>query len=104
MTNDEKATMVAAMTGEENLEVVSAYLYMAGQKILSLAYPYDHDITEVPARYEHVQIDAAVYMLNKRGGEGQTAHSENGISRTYESADLPETMLRGIVPMCGVTK
>ena len=80
MTNNEKITLVSSMSGETDVDAVSAYLYMAGQKILSLAYPFDHTVTEVPAQYEHVQIDAAVYLLNKRGGEGETAHSENGIS------------------------
>ena len=104
MTNNEKITLVSSMSGETDVDAVSAYLYMAGQKILSLAYPFDHTVTEVPAQYEHVQIDAAVYLLNKRGGEGETAHSENGISRTYENADLPASMLRCIVPLCGVVK
>ena len=104
MTTDEKATLVSTLSGEEDLEVVSAYLYLAGQKILSLAYPFDHSATEVPSQYEHVQIDAAVYLLNKRGAEGQTSHTENGISRTYEDADLPATMLRGVVPLCGVVR
>lgn len=104
MTREEKITLVSAMSGESDYDAVSAYLTMAGQKILALAYPFDHTVTEVPAQYEHVQIDAAVYLLNKRGGEGETAHSENGISRSYENADLPASMLRCIVPMCGVVK
>ena len=39
-----------------------------------------------------------MYLLNKRGAEGQTAHSENGISRSYEDGDVPPTLLRDIVP------
>ena len=50
------------------------------------------------------QIEIAVYLYNKQGAEGQTAHSENGISRTYESADVPESMLRGIAPFVGGIK
>lgn len=102
MTDYEKSAMVKAMSGEQDDDVVSAYLYLAGQKILRLAYPFDEDVTEVPAKYEHVQIDAAVYLLNKRGAEGETSHGENGISRTYEDADLPASMLRDVVPYCGV--
>lgn len=102
MERDAMIEMVAAMTGEANTDVVSAYFDLAGSKLLSLVYPYDDSKTALPAKYQHVQVEAAVYLLNKRGGEGQTAHSENGISRSYESADLPESMLRGIVPVCGV--
>ena len=104
MTNNEKIALVSSLSGESDEDLVSAYVFMAGQTILSLAYPFDHTVTAVPAQYEHVQIDAAVYLLNKRGGEGETSHSENGISRTYENADLPASMLRCIMPLCGVVK
>lgn len=101
MTDAEKILMVKAMTDETDDATISAYLYMAGQKILRLAYPYDLTVTEVPTQYEHVQIDATVYLLNKRGAEGENSHNENGISRSYENADLPASMLRGVVPLCG---
>lgn len=103
MSDNEKIAMVKSFTGEKDHEVISAYLYMAGKKICGLAYPFD-EVTEVPAKYEHLQIEAAVYLLNKRGGEGETSHSENGISRSYENADLPDSMLRSITPMCRVVK
>ena len=103
MTEAEKIVLVQTMCGETDDDVISAYLYMAGQKILSIAYPYQ-TVTEVPTKYEHVQIDAAVYMLNKRGAEFQLSHSENGISRTYEAADLPPSLLRGVAPLCGTVK
>jgi hypothetical protein len=35
------------------------------------------------------------------GAEGQTAHSENGINRTYEAADVSPSILRKIVPLVG---
>ena len=71
---------------------------------MSRAYPYNRSITEVPEQYEHLQIDGAVYLLNKRGAEGEVTHNENGVSRTYQNADLPESMLNEIAPMCGVAK
>ena len=102
MTDAEKITLVSTMSGEDNMDVVSAYVQLAGQKILQQAFPFDHTVDRVPPQYEHVQIDAAVYLLNKRGAEGELIHNENGVYRTYEDADLPASMLRGIVPMCGV--
>lgn len=104
MENAEKITLVRTMSGETNDTVISAYLSIAAQKILRIAYPFDDSVTVVPPKYETLQIDAAVYMLNKRGGEGETSHSENGVSRVYENADLPASMLRAIVPMAGVPK
>ena len=102
MTEAEKILMVKTMCDETDNDTISAYLYMAGQKILHKAYPFDTSVTTVPARYEALQIDAAVYLLNKRGAEGEIAHNENGISRSYEEADLPKSMLREITPLCGV--
>ena len=57
---------------------------------------------EVPEQYSYLQVEIATYLLNKRGGEGELSHSENGISRSYENGDVPESMMRQIVPMAGV--
>ena len=85
-------------------EVLATYLMIAGKKILARAYPYNDEIKEVPSKYEMVQLEIATYLLNKRGAEGQLTHSENGISRTYENADVPKSMLQAIVPCCGIIK
>ena len=103
MTQTEKLKLLKAMVGESDTEeVLLAYLNIAGNKILNRAYPYGTDETEVPARYDFLQCEIAAYLLNKRGAEGQTAHAENGISRSYESADVPESMLGAVTPMIGV--
>lgn len=102
MLNAEKIEMVKSMTGETSDGSVSAYLNIAGNKICRKAYPFDPTVTEVPEQYSLLQVEIAVYLLNKRGAEGEAAHSENGISRTYENGDVPPSMLRQIVPMCGV--
>nr|DAP58897.1 MAG TPA: tail connector protein [Caudoviricetes sp.] len=102
MLEVEKIELVKAMTGETSDGVVSAYLKIAGNKICRKAFPFDPAVTEVPEQYSLLQVEIAVYLLNKRGAEGQTSHSENGISRSYEDGDVPPTMLRQIVPMAGV--
>lgn len=101
MLDAEKITLVKAMAGESDESTVSAYLAMAGNKICRRAYPFDPTVTEVPEQYSLLQVEIAVYLLNKRGAEGESGHSENGISRTYENGDVPPSMLRQIVPMCG---
>jgi hypothetical protein len=83
-------------------DVLKSYLSIAGQKILNRAYPYDDTVTEVPRRYGVLQCEIATYLLNKRGAEGEISHSENGINRTYENADVPDSMLSGVIPHCGV--
>lgn len=102
MLESEQIEMVKAMTGENDDGTVSVYLKLAGSKICRRAYPFDPTVTEVPEQYQFLQVEIAVYLLNKRGAEGQTGHTENGISRSYESGDVPESMLRQVVPMAGV--
>ena len=103
MTEVEKLSMLRVMVGQPNEgdwsdDVLISYLNIAGQKIINRAYPYDDTEKEVPRRYGYLQCDIAAYLLNKRGAEGQLSHSENGISRGYASADVPEAMLSEIVP------
>ena len=105
MSQVEKLQLLKAMVGESDTEeVLLAYLNIAGQKILNRAFPYGTEETEVPRRYEFLQCEIAAYLLNKRGAEGQTAHAENGISRSYESADVPESLLGAITPCVGVIR
>lgn len=102
MTQAEKIEALKLLTKERDLNVLSAFLSIAGDKVCRAAYPFDDSVTAVPKQYEYIQLEIAQYMLNKRGAEGQTAHSENGISRSYESGGVPDSMLRDIVPHCKV--
>ncbi len=85
-------------------DLLSVLLDFAKQKILDRAYPYNPEITEVPERYLTKQVEIALYLYNKRGAEGQISHSENSISRGYESADVPESLMRGITPFVEVPR
>lgn len=103
MTHVEKLTMLKALVGGSDTdEVLSAYLTIAGRKIIDRAYPYRAGVVTVPHRYSCLQVEIAAYLLNKRGAEGEVTHTENGITRQYESADVPESMLRSITPHVGV--
>ena len=103
MTDEEKLTMLKSMTEETDNDVLSTYLTLAKGVVLSRAYPYTEE-DKVPAKYDTVHVEIAAYMLNKRGAEGQTSHSENGISRSYENADIPSSMLKVVTPHVGVIK
>ena len=105
LNDEEKLIALKAMVGGSDTDdVLSTYLKLAGRKIIARAYPYDPSITEVPVQYDTLQCEIAAYMLNKRGAEGQTSHSENGISRSYENADIPASMIRVVTPHVGVIK
>ena len=70
--------------------------------ILSRRFPFGEVPAEIEERYKDLQIRIAVEMYNKLGAEGEIAHSENGISRTYSSASVSEELLREITPKAGV--
>ena len=106
MTEVEKLSMLRVMVGQPNEgdwadDVLLSYLAIAGNKIINRAYPYEDTVTEVPRRYGYLQCEIANYLLNRRGSEGQLVHTENGINRSYESADVPESMLGEVTPHVG---
>ena len=98
-------------TDESEESILQAYLDNAKQIILNKLYPYiefDSEgkevLHEMPQRYKHLQTRMAIYFLNKRGAEGQSQHNENGVYRIYGASDVPEDMLREIVPFGKVLK
>lgn len=70
--------------------------------ILSRRFPFGEQPEEIEPRDKDLQIRIAVEMFNKIGIEGQTSHSENGVSRSYSSASVSEELLREITPKAGV--
>lgn len=105
MTQIEQIEMVRNMVGNVDDsfdDIALAYLSIAGQSIINRCFPYRHDVVEVPEKYHIKQCEIAVYLINKRGAEGETSHNENGINRTYESADIPASMLKDVRPYLGV--
>lgn len=77
-------------------------LRRAGEAIVAKAFPFSNEKMEVPDKYTARQIEIAAYLFNKQGAEGEISHSEPGTSRTYESASVPDSMLKGIIPQCKV--
>ena len=108
MENTEKLKLLRTMVGQasdgENWtdEILLAYLDIAGREIIRRAYPFKENVVDVPDKYNTLQCEIANYLLNKRGAEGEISHSENGISRSYESGNIPESMLKSVIPYCGV--
>lgn len=60
------------------------------------------DMPFIEPRYINLMLEMAMHSFSKRGAEGELAHSENGISRTYESANIyPTSLLNQIIPKLG---
>ena len=88
----------------ENVDdaVLEDILESAKAVILSKRFPFGNYPEDIEERYKDLQIRIAVEMFAKRGAEGETAHSENGVSRTYASANVSEDLLREIKPKVSV--
>ena len=104
MAKMNKLAMLKGMMGEDDTDpgILEVYLELARQAILNRMYPYteDHGDLDVPERYTAIQLKTACYLLNKRGAEGEIQHIEGNIHRNYGSADIPDGMLKDIVPFC----
>lgn len=108
MTDAEKLDLVRLMAGPLDVteitdKDISAYLSVAGEAILRRRYPYAlPENATVPSQYDRLHCEIAVYLISKRGAEGETVHAENGIDRSYESGYIPNSMLKSVLPYCGV--
>lgn len=105
MTEHDKMELTRSLLdvdGYQEDELIAAYLDVAAGTILRKAFPFDDSQTEVPEQYARLQCEIAVFMYNKRGAEGQSSHSEGGVTRAYEGADIPKSMLASIVPRAKV--
>ena len=98
MTNEEKITMVRVLTSDESISdaVAMVYLRIAEGKILHRLFPFGIPETkkEISPEYALTQCELATRLILRQGGEGETAHSENGISRTYASVDDEDILSR----------
>ena len=94
------AGLISPDTADDSL--LSLLLAQAEGIVLSKRYPFGYpEGTQVPSQYEHIQLQIAVELFTKMGAEGQTAHKENGIDRTYEAGDVSPSLLKRIIPLAG---
>lgn len=107
MTEAQKVQMVQQLITDVSVttEMIQSYLALSADRILSYAYPFREQYAgwsmPWPSQYDLLQVQLAVRMIARKGGEGEVAHSENGVSRTYGSVD-DEDLLKQIVPFVGV--
>ena len=109
MTQTQKVeTLRALLSNDETApddDVLAVYLSVAEHEILSWRYSFSEDVTVpqcCPPEYEMTQIYAVLAGLTTSGGEGETAHSENGISRTFRYPDMMSYVRANVRPICKV--
>ena len=104
MTQEEMLSMVRALVGDPRFDdLAPSYLALAQGAVTQRLFPYaDATWEDVPEKHHARTCEIAVYLVNRRGGEGETSHSESGVSRVYESAGIPSSFFAGMPPMVGV--
>ena len=88
-------------TEESNEKLLNDLLESAATIILARRFPYVNGTEQLEPRYEDLQLRIAVELYARIGAEGQVAHSENGIDRTWAAACVSPELLNEVVPMCG---
>lgn len=88
--------------GEKDHNLISLLVDLACQNVMNRRYPFGYAEEQAHttiSQYSNVVFRAVVYAYNMQGAEGQSSHSENGISRAYIDEDK---LYMEIVSMCGV--
>ena len=78
-------------TEEVDETVLQDCLESAKSAIMARRYPFQEDL----------QFRCALDLYNRIGAEGQLGHTENSISRTWESAWISESLLQEVTPLAG---
>ena len=103
MTDAEKLANVKSVLGitvTTQDTQISAYLSLAKAEILAWMYSGStpDTVTGVPSQYEVTQVMGVVAGFNLQGAEGQTSHSENGISRSWKHEDMVAYLRSHVTP------
>lgn len=105
MTDAEKLSMIKTLMGlsDSENERISVYLSAAGREILAWRYSYAKEVpATVPVEYEMTQVHAVIAGYSISGAENQTAHSENGISRSFKYEDMIAYIRSHAIPIAKV--
>lgn len=104
MTNEQKIEKLKVLISPDTAsdETFSYLLEQAEGICLNRRYPFGPpEGATLSPLHEQIQLRVAVEIFSKMGAEGQTMHTENGVSRTWEAADVSPSLLRQIIPVCG---
>lgn len=107
MTDKEKLDQLKIFLGDDQPDDarLAAYLDSAKAEIIAWRYgakPESEWPAEVPVEYVQTQIWAVVAGHSQAGAENQTAHAENGISRTFKHGDMIAYIHANVRPYVGV--
>lgn len=99
MANSAQLTKLKKRLPDASDAELSAALDDAEDAILLRRFPFSEAPEMLEDKYLGLQIRIAVVLYNKIGAEGEKAHNELGVNRTYEplSELLKEVVPKGVV-------
>ncbi len=104
MTNMERLKVRIPEATDAELDDVleSAKDVILSRCFTNISRTSDEDKAVAIIEHNEKLLNAAVVIYNMRGIEGQTAHSENGVSRSYADCAGLKPILESIIPRCDV--
>lgn len=107
MTNAQKLLTVQTLLDDgvgviPSEDKLNTYLAVAGDEILSWMYHLvggiPADVTEVPSKYDGIQVYAVVAGYTQAGAEGEQTHIENGVHRHFRYSDMLDYIHNNVLP------
>lgn len=87
-------------------QTLNTYIAMAGNEILAWMYHLvggvPSNVTEVPSKYEGIQIYAVIVGWTHAGAEGQGLSIENGVHRDFRYSDMLDYIHNNVLPYARV--
>jgi hypothetical protein len=83
-------------------ETLTEYITLAKKEILAWIYHLigrvPEDVTEVPAKYDTIQIYSVIAGWTHAGAEGQMVSIENGVHRHFSYVDMLDYIHNNVLP------
>jgi len=110
MTDAEKLATVKVLLEDggdvPSDEKLNTYLSIAKSEILAWQYHLiggvPEDVTDIPSKYENVQIYSVIAGYTHAGAEGESRHVENSVTRDFKYSDMLDYIHNNVLPFVRV--
>ena len=87
-------------------EKLNTYLSISANEILAWMYHLvggvPSGVTDVPEKYDGIQVYAVVAGYTQAGAEGEQTHIENGVHRNFRYSDMLDYIHNHVLPIVRV--
>lgn len=87
-------------------EKLNTYLSISANEILAWMYHLvggvPNGVTDVPEKYDGIQVYAVVAGYTQAGAEGEQTHIENGVHRHFRYSDMLDYIHNHVLPIVRV--